>query len=75
MISLEIKTKTLQPQHPSIGGTLENIGRIYESMKDYRQALAYLQKACAIYCRALSPSHDKVTQIEEHIQRITNNVK
>jgi Tfp pilus assembly protein PilF len=72
---LEIKTLSLPPQHPSIAGTLENLGRICESKKDFSQALQYFQKASAIYRRAFSSTHDKVTQIEEHIRRISHNLK
>ena len=73
--SLEIKTRILPAQHPSIAATIENIGRIYESKKDFPQALSYFQKASAIYRRAFSATHDKVVQIEEHIRRISHNVK
>jgi hypothetical protein len=75
MISLEIKTTSLPSQHQSIGATLENIGRIYESKRDFSQALSYFQNASAIYRRTFSSTHDKIIQIEEHIQRISRNLK
>jgi tetratricopeptide (TPR) repeat protein len=71
-ISLEIKTACLPAQHPSIAETLENLGRIYESKRDFPQALSYFQKASAIYRRAFSSTDDKVTQIDEHIRRISH---
>jgi tetratricopeptide (TPR) repeat protein len=73
-ISLEIETKTLPSQHLSIANTLENIGRIYESKRDFHQALSYFQKANAIYRRTYSSTHDKVIQIDEHIRRISHNL-
>jgi hypothetical protein len=72
---LEIKTASLPSQHPSIAATLETMGRIYESKKDFSQALACFQRASAIYRRAFSATHDKVNQIEEHIRRIAHNLK
>ncbi len=71
---MEIKTATLPAQHPSIASTFENIGRIYETKKDFAHALTYFQRAIGIY-RAFSSLHDKVTQIEERIQRISHNFK
>ncbi len=75
MISLEIKTANLSSQDPSIAATLENIGRIYESKRDFSQALLYFQKAIACYRRTFSPTHDRVIQIEEHIRRISHHLK
>jgi tetratricopeptide (TPR) repeat protein len=73
--SLEMKSRNLPPQHPSIAATLETVGRIYESTKDYSHALSYFQKASGIY-RRLSPTpYDKIAQIDEHIQRISRRLK
>jgi hypothetical protein len=70
-----MKTASLPPEHPSIAATLENIGRIYESKRDFPPALSYFQRASAIYRRAFSPTDDKVTQIDEHIRRISHHLK
>ncbi len=75
MTSLEIQTNNRSSQQLSIASILENIGRIYESKRDFSQALSYFQKASAIYRRTFSSTHDKVTQIEEHIRRISHNLK
>lgn len=72
--SLEMKSRILPPQHPSIAATLENVGRIYEAAKDYSRALSYFQQASAIYRRLSPPAHDKITQIDEHIRRINQHL-
>lgn len=69
--SLEIRTSSLPAQHPSIAETLENIARIYEAQRDFSQALTYFQRAHAIYRRSGSSNSDKLTQIEAHIRRIS----
>jgi hypothetical protein len=74
MTSLEIKTACLPSQHVSIGTTLENIGRLFECKKDLTHALSYFQKASAVYRHAFSSTHDKVTQMDEHIRRLSHNL-
>ncbi|CAF3969553.1 unnamed protein product [Adineta steineri] len=73
--SLDIKTKLLSSNHPSIAATLENLARIYESKKDFSQALSCFQKASTIYRRTLPLTQDKITQIDEHIRRISHILK
>ena len=69
--SLEIRSSSLPAQHPSTGETLESIGRIYEAKRDFSQALAYFQRAHAIYRRTGPSNSDKITQIEAHMRRIS----
>ncbi|UJR21285.1 hypothetical protein I4U23_024377 [Adineta vaga] len=73
--SLDIKTRSLPSQHPSIAATFENLGRLYESKQDFSQALSCFQRASTIYRRLSTPSQDKITQIEEHMQRISHYLK
>ena len=70
-MSLEIQASCLPAQHPSVANTLEMIGRIYESKRDFSQALAYFQRASAIYRRTMPSNHDKIKQIDEHIRHIS----
>ena len=70
-----MKMAVLSSHDPSIAATLETIGRIYESKRDFSQALSYFQRARTIYRRSFSTTHDKVAQIDEHIRRITHNFK
>ncbi len=72
---MDIETKSLPSHHQSIANTLENIGRIYESKRDFAQALPYFQRASAIYHRTYPSTHDKIIQIDEHIRRISHNIK
>lgn len=71
LVSSEIQSSCLPAQHPSVANTLEMIGRIYESKRDFSQALAYFQRASTIYRRSSSSNHDKIKQIDEHIRRIS----
>ncbi|CAF0724425.1 unnamed protein product [Adineta ricciae] len=74
--SLDIKTRSLPPQHPSTAVTLENLGRLYESKKDFSQSMACFQRASAIYRRSSPPTpQDKINQLEEHIRRISRYLK
>lgn len=73
--ALDIRNSILASNHPLIAETLQNIGRIYESKKDFSQALEYFQKSRSIFRRAYPANHDKVTQIEDHIRRISSNSK
>jgi tetratricopeptide (TPR) repeat protein len=46
--SLEIREKTLPPNHPDLAASYNNIGAVYNSMGDYSKALSYYEKALEI---------------------------
>jgi tetratricopeptide (TPR) repeat protein len=46
--ALEIKQKTLPPNHPHLAGSYNNIGVVYYNMGDYPKALSYYEKALEI---------------------------
>jgi tetratricopeptide (TPR) repeat protein len=55
--TLEIKQKTLPPNHLSFADTYNNIGEVYRKMGDYPKALSYYEKALEIQQQSLPPNH------------------
>lgn len=69
--ALEFQQKhALKINDAQLGEVYENLGRIFEHQRNLPQAFSHFQKAIAIYRRTLPPSHDKIVQIEQHIQRL-----
>jgi tetratricopeptide (TPR) repeat protein len=65
--SLEIKQKTLPPNHLSFADTYNDIGAVYDSMSDYPKALSYYEKALEIKKQSLPPSHPNLTSSYNNI--------
>ncbi len=74
-ISLNIYKKCLPSQHPQIGWTFDCIAFIYEKTGEYQLALEYFQKAEDLFHHALPSTHYYLKSSQEHIQRITSQLK
>ncbi|CAF4171125.1 unnamed protein product [Rotaria sordida] len=55
--SLDIKEKTLPPNHPDLASSYNNIGLVYKNMGEYSKALTYYEKDLEIGLKALPPNH------------------
>ncbi|CAF1262488.1 unnamed protein product [Adineta steineri] len=55
--ALEIKTKTLPANHPSLAASYNNIGVVYDSMGEYLKALSFYEKALGIEEKTLPTNH------------------
>jgi tetratricopeptide (TPR) repeat protein len=55
--SLEIKQRTLPPNHLNFASTYNNIGSVYYSMGEYPKALSSYEKALEIRKQSLPPNH------------------
>jgi tetratricopeptide (TPR) repeat protein len=54
------------PNHPDIGDTLIQMGKVYESTNDYKKAKDYYEKAMLMY----SPTHPSYKALKEHLKLI-----
>ncbi|CAF2864540.1 unnamed protein product [Rotaria sp. Silwood2] len=54
---LENRRKTLDPNHPSIGTTLNDIGSVYDKTDNHIKALEYFQQALDIGKKSLTSDH------------------
>jgi tetratricopeptide (TPR) repeat protein len=55
--ALEIRQKTLPPNHPDLASSYNNIGLVYASMDEYSKALSSYEKALEIRQKTLPPNH------------------
>ncbi|CAF1434436.1 unnamed protein product, partial [Rotaria sordida] len=55
--SLDIKEKTLPPNHPDLAASYNNIGAVYFNMGEYSKALSSHERALEIKKIALPPNH------------------
>ena len=64
---LEIKLKTLGPDHPDTATTYFNLGVLYHNMKDYKTSLENLELALAIYLKSFGPTHPHISSVKSWI--------
>ena len=55
--ALEIRQKTLPPNHPDLAISYNNIGSVYDKMGEYSKALSSYEKALEIRQKTLPPNH------------------
>jgi len=64
---LEIKTKLLPQNHPTIASTLMNTGTAYSHTNDQVLALSYMQKALEIKQKSLQHNHISLASLYNNI--------
>ncbi|CAF0967163.1 unnamed protein product [Didymodactylos carnosus] len=69
------QSRLFSENHPDIGWTLQCLGQCYFQMDNYTAALSYLQKARQIYESNYSRDHEKVTRIQNDIERVKTTEK
>ena len=57
---LRVAEKTYGPEHPKVAENLDALGVTYNSLKDYKKALSYIERSLAIYRRTGSESKELV---------------
>ena len=60
----------LPPNHPDLASSYNNIGVVYENLKDYPKALSYYQKAQEIWQKSLPPGHPHIATVKRNIERL-----
>ena len=58
--ALEMRERSLGPNHPDVASSHSTIGAIYESMRDYKSALQHYNKSLEIRLKAFGPEHPDV---------------
>jgi tetratricopeptide (TPR) repeat protein len=72
--SLEIKQKSLPPNHLNFATTYNNIGAVYDNMGDYPKALSYYEKALEIQQQSLPPDHPSLASSYNNIGAVYQNM-
>jgi tetratricopeptide (TPR) repeat protein len=72
--ALEIRQKTLPPNHPDLASSYNNIGLVYEKMEKYSKAISYYEKAIQIQQRALPPNDAELQKWRKNLENIRKKV-
>ncbi|CAF1424150.1 unnamed protein product [Rotaria sp. Silwood1] len=70
--SLEIRQKTLPPNHLDLAHSYNHIGALYHSMRNYSKALSYYEKALEIRRQSLPPNHRDLAKSYTNIGAVYN---
>jgi CHAT domain-containing protein len=65
---LQIREKTLGPDHRDTATNLTNLARLYRKMGDYAKAEPLLQRALKIYEKVLGPNHPNTAYTLSHLE-------
>jgi tetratricopeptide (TPR) repeat protein len=71
---LEIKHKTLPPNHISLAASYNNIGLVYNSMGDHSKALSFYEKALEIQEKTLPSDHPSLGASYNNIAGVYKNM-
>lgn len=63
---LELRSRTLGPDHPEVAASLDLLGQVSRSAREYGSAREYLERALALRRAVLGPRHPKVGETLEH---------
>jgi tetratricopeptide (TPR) repeat protein len=66
--ALEIKQKTLPPNHPDFATSYNNIGSVYYEMKQYPKALPFFERALEIFRNSLPSNHPSIQTLRQNIE-------
>jgi tetratricopeptide (TPR) repeat protein len=72
--SLEIRQKTLPPNHPLLATSYNNIGLVYQNMGEYSKALSFYEKALEIWEKTLPPNHPDLATSYNNIGLVYQNM-
>ncbi|MEW6734815.1 MAG: tetratricopeptide repeat protein [Acidobacteriota bacterium] len=65
--ALAIKEKVLNPEHPDISDTLNNLGFLYQERGEYEKAAVFLERSLAILEKAFGPEHPAVGEASNNL--------
>lgn len=66
--ALEIREKVLDPLHPSLATTYNNIGFAYACMKNYEEALEHFEKAFPGYIKNYGEENKRTILLKQWIE-------
>ncbi|CAF3374055.1 unnamed protein product [Rotaria sp. Silwood2] len=72
--SLEIRKKTLPPNHSDLAITYNSIGNVYRNIGEYSKALSFYEQSLEIQKIALPPNHPALTVVYDKIGNMHKNV-
>jgi tetratricopeptide (TPR) repeat protein len=72
--ALEIRQKTLPPNHPHLATSYNNIATVYMNMGEYSKALSFYEKALEIRQKTLPPNHPDLAQSYNNIGAVYRNM-
>ncbi|CAF4181824.1 unnamed protein product, partial [Rotaria sordida] len=72
--SLDIKKKTLPPNHPDLAPSYLNIGTVYDNMGEYSKALSSYERSLEIQKIALPPNHPDLASSYQGIGLVYDNM-
>ncbi len=73
--ALEIQQKSLPKNHLDFAQSYNNIGLVYESIKEYSKALSYFERALDIYQGSLPSTHPDIKSVRQNMERVQNKLK
>jgi tetratricopeptide (TPR) repeat protein len=72
--ALEIRQKTLPPNHPLLATSYNNIGWLYRDIGDYSKALRFFERALDIRQRSLPANHSSIQNVRKCIEIVKKNL-
>jgi tetratricopeptide (TPR) repeat protein len=66
--AIDIRQRTLPPNHPYLATSYDNIGKVYEKMGEYSKALSFYQRAVDIGECSLPGSHPHLKLYKDHLE-------
>jgi tetratricopeptide (TPR) repeat protein len=73
--ALQIRERTIGPEHADVADALDNLSAIYYAQKKYSEAAPLLQRSLAIREKTLGPEHLKVAISLENYANVLQRLK
>ncbi len=70
--AIDIRQKTLPPNHPYLATSYDNMGKVHEKMAEYSNALSFYQRAVDIGECSLPESHSHLQLYKDHLESVKN---
>jgi len=68
--ALDIQQQSLSPYHPDLGMSYNNIGLVYENMKNYSEARFFYEHAVEIGQKSLTSDHPHLQTYGKNLERV-----
>jgi tetratricopeptide (TPR) repeat protein len=69
---LAIKQQSLPPNHPDLAYYYNNIGLVYENIRDYSKARSFYKRAVEIAQQSLPPIHPHLQMYSRNLDSVKN---
>jgi tetratricopeptide (TPR) repeat protein len=70
--AIDIRQRTLPPNHPYLATSYDNTGKVYEKMGEYSKALSFYERAVDIGEFSLPESHPHLQLYKDHVESTKN---